>query len=249
MIHPVATLPLSSKHRISQIVFHPSRAYLAVQSHDKSVEIFRIRTEEEVRKKQARRKKRAKEKEQTKSKGEGPNNNGVDEDEDAEQQVSIPDLFTPYLVVRTSGKIRSFDFAEESSSAAAKGITQIFLALANNSLEVYNIPQPTKSKEEVPEATRILSLDIPGHRADVRTLCLSSDDVLLASAANGNYFSFIIAVYSTHTERKLRFIKDLEYEDNVVYSYNGVWVRHLQYIPSRRPADRGGDQERRDSHI
>ena len=62
MIHPITTLPLSSKHRVSQITFHPSRPYLAVQSHDRSVEIFRVRTEEEVRKKQARRKRRAKEK-------------------------------------------------------------------------------------------------------------------------------------------------------------------------------------------
>ena len=50
MIHPVTTLSLSSKHRVSQITFHPSQPYVSVQSHDRSVEIFRIRTEEEVRK-------------------------------------------------------------------------------------------------------------------------------------------------------------------------------------------------------
>ena len=62
MIFLITTLPLSSKHRVSQITFHHSKPFLAVQSHDRSVEIFRIRTEEEVRKKQARRRKRAKEK-------------------------------------------------------------------------------------------------------------------------------------------------------------------------------------------
>lgn len=197
MIHPVTTLPLSSKHRVSQITFHPSRAYLAVQSHDRSVEIFRIRTEEEVRKKQARRKKRAKEKkEQAKSKGKAVEKDDVDDAGDVgSDEVTIPDLFTPYLVVRASGKVRSFDFAdEESASAIAKGTTQIFLALANNALEVYNIPQPAKSKEDVPEATRMLSLDLPGHRADVRTLCLSSDDVLLASAANGRISRKVFSV-------------------------------------------------------
>lgn len=181
MIHPITTLPLSSKHRVSQIMFHPSRPYLAVQSHDKSVEIFRIRTEEEVRKKQARRLKRAKEKEQTKSKIKA--NNVKDNETPSTEDIEIPDLFTPYLVIRASGKIRSFDFAGEELNT--KGNTSIFAALATNALEVYSFPSPTKAKDVQPEAIRSLSVELPGHRTDVRTLCLSSDDMLLASASNG----------------------------------------------------------------
>lgn len=59
------------------------------------------------------------------------------------------------------------------------------MALASNSLEVFNIPQPVKSQDAPAEATRVYSLDLAGHRTDVRTLCLSSDDELLASASNG----------------------------------------------------------------
>lgn len=186
MIHPVTTLPLSSKHRVSQIAFHPSRPYLAVQSHDRSVEIFRIRTEEEVRKKQARRKKRAKEKkQQAKAQGKAKDDDNVADEEadEGDEEIALPDLFTPYLVVRASGKVRSFDFADEDNKNNAN--TQVFVALATNALEVYNIPPPTKSKDSPPEATRALAVDLPGHRSDVRTLCLSSDDVLLASASNG----------------------------------------------------------------
>lgn len=109
MIHPVNTLPLSSTHRVSQITFHPSLPYLAVQSHDRSVEIFRIRSEEEVRKKQTRRKKRAKEKSKDKKEETVMDVEGDDE-------IKLVDLFTPYLVVRAGGKIRSFDFAAENSS-------------------------------------------------------------------------------------------------------------------------------------
>lgn len=58
------------------------------------------------------------------------------------------------------------------------------MALANNALEVYNVPPPSKSKED-PEPSRMYTLDLPGHRTDVRTLCLSSDDQILASASNG----------------------------------------------------------------
>lgn len=57
-------------------------------------------------------------------------------------------------------------------------------ALASNALEVYTIPPPTKSKEQ-PEATRAFSLDLQGHRTDIRAVALSSDDQLIASASNG----------------------------------------------------------------
>ncbi|OBZ76824.1 putative WD repeat-containing protein C3D6.12 [Grifola frondosa] len=187
LIHPVATLPFSSAHRVSQITFHPFKPYLAVQSHDRSVEIFRIRSEEEIKKKQARRKKRAKEKkEQAKGKGKDKHENADEpmEVDQEDKEVQLVDLFTPYVVVRASGKVRSFDFEDEAANA--KGNAQLFVALANNALEVYNIPPPTKSKDGSPEPTRVYSVDLPGHRTDVRTLCLSSDDMLLASASHGS---------------------------------------------------------------
>lgn len=60
-------------------------------------------------------------------------------------------------------------------------------ALASNAIEVYNIPRPAKSKD-IPEVVRCFSVDLPGHRTDVRTLSLSSDDEILASASNGITF-------------------------------------------------------------
>jgi U3 small nucleolar RNA-associated protein 12 len=120
MIHPISTLPLSSRHRVSQISFHPTQPYLAVQSHDRSVEIFRVRSEEEIKKKQVRRKKRAKEKrdkERMQGKGKGVQNMEVDGKEEVDDgKIDLVDLFTPYLVVRASGKVRSFDFATEESN-------------------------------------------------------------------------------------------------------------------------------------
>ena len=200
MIQSAATLPLSSRHRVSQILFHASQPYVAVQSHDRSVEVFRIRTEDEARKKQARRRKRAKEKEgKSKSKEKEPVDK-ADEEETGAGEIGLLDLFTPYLVVRASGKVRSFDFTTKEVNGHKTGVQvsfprtvqdsithdlQMLLALASNALEVYDIPPPQKSKDLAPEANRSYSLDIPGHRTDVRTLCLSSDDRLLASASNG----------------------------------------------------------------
>ncbi|KAI0036042.1 WD-repeat-containing protein [Vararia minispora EC-137] len=172
-ILPAATLPLSTQHRVHQIAHHPSLSYLAIQSQDRSVEVFRIRTEEEIRKKQVRRRKRAKEKgKEVEEEGGG-----------GEGKVELVDRFMPYVIVRATGKIRSFCFPEER--VEAKGGAPICLALSNNAVEVYTIPPPIKSKE-TPEATRLYALDLPGHRTDVRTLCLNSDDSLLASASNGS---------------------------------------------------------------
>jgi U3 small nucleolar RNA-associated protein 12 len=126
MIHPVTSLPLSSRHRVSQILFHPSQPYLAVQSHDRSIEVFRIRTEEEIRKKQARRKKRAKEKGKSKKKGKDVDDaveDAVEDAMDVDQEINVIDLFTPYLVVRASAKVRSFDFG--SKEAVSKPGVQV----------------------------------------------------------------------------------------------------------------------------
>ena len=136
MIHFVSTLPLSTRHRISQISFHPSRALLAVQSHDRSIDVFRIRTEEEIRKKQARRRRR--EREKAKSKGDvkaegGEEKGGEEKDNNMDvdgQQIGLAELFTPYLVIRASGKIRSFSFSAEDSDP--KGGTHVRETIKNN---------------------------------------------------------------------------------------------------------------------
>lgn len=115
MIYPISTLPLAARHRVSQITFHPLLPYLAVQSHDRSVEVFRIRNEEEVRKKQLRRKKREKEKQQiSQDKIGGKKAEAEPQPETVggeEEDINLIDLFTPYIVLRASGKIKSFDFS------------------------------------------------------------------------------------------------------------------------------------------
>ena len=121
VVHPVTTIPLSSKHRVSQLAFHRRLQYIAVQSHDRSVEVFRIRTEEEIRKKQARRRKRAREKKKEKG---GKEPDTEDEENEEGREIDLVELFTPYLIVRSSGKIRSFDFGGETITDA-KGNTQV----------------------------------------------------------------------------------------------------------------------------
>lgn len=107
---------------------------------------------------------------------------------------------------------------------------QIFLALASNALEVHNIPPPTRSRENLPEATKLYSLDLPGHRTDIRTLSLSSDDMLLASASNGNVSAF---PGSAPLDKYCRFAEGLEHQNHDMHSHAGLRACNLQYIPSQ----------------
>ncbi|KAI6047282.1 WD-repeat-containing protein [Pisolithus marmoratus] len=187
IIHFTASFPLALHHRVSHILFHPSQPYFAVQSHDRSVEVFRIRTEEEIRKKELRRRKREKRKEEKEKAGptETETKTTSDKGDPKPDEVALPDLFAPLLVLRASGKLRSFDFGTKDAGKG-KSSVQIFVALASNALEVYDIPTPIASKDETLEATRAYVLDLPGHRSNVRTLCLSSDDQTLLSGSNGS---------------------------------------------------------------
>jgi len=97
---------------------------------------------------------------------------------------------------------------------------------------VYDIPKYTKSKENPPESARLYSLDLPGHRTDVRTLSLSSDDTLLASASNGTLSQLTVGDLTTML---FRFTQDMEYAHYVLHPHVGMRPLCMQCISSRRP--------------
>lgn len=184
-------LSLVGGKRVTQIHFtsapgsHDS-SFIGVAASDKSVELFRIRTQDDIRKKMARRRRRAKEKAE-KKKAISRKEQEVESDN---IEPTWADRLEAYSIVRPGkGKIRSFAFAElpsQSFTIASRGSIPILLAMGNNSLEVYHLPLPKKNKEEREavgkEATLVSCLDLAGHRSEVRAIALSSDDSLLASA-------------------------------------------------------------------
>ncbi|BGP26588.1 beta transducin [Rhodotorula toruloides] len=199
-ISPIAALSLPNPnhtHNITQITLHPTLHVLAVHSGERAIDVFRLRTEEELRKKLARRRKREREKKEKeqgragKGKGKGKAVEGVDDAEDEDGLEVAPDgtvewrdRLAVWSTIRTSGKIKNFSFAPETLKT--KGEVQILASLANNSLEVYNLPPPASSKAPAVEPIKMYTLDLPGHRSDVRCLAVSSDDQLIASASHGS---------------------------------------------------------------
>ncbi|OAA67614.1 WD domain-containing protein [Cordyceps fumosorosea ARSEF 2679] len=178
------TLHRRNKDRAVEVEFHPKKDYFAVHGSDKAVEIWRIRSEIEVKKGLARKRQRRR----AKQKDSKQDEQEAEEDDAAVDAASadISDVFVQYVMIRTGGKLRSAAWAVPSGQKDL----HLLVGTTNNQLEYFKVQSKEKSekksKQDIPDYTRALSVDLPGHRADVRTLSLSSDDKMLATAANGS---------------------------------------------------------------
>ncbi|KAK4565422.1 beta transducin [Recurvomyces mirabilis] len=174
------------RDRALSIIFHPKQDYIAVHGSDKAVEIWRLRAQDEVHRHMQRKRRRRREK--AAAAGEAP----LPGSEDADSAPDVDELFVSYVIVRTGG------------SRTSKAL-QLLVSTTNNQIELYNIAtyraQQKTATREAPEYSRNLAVDIPGHRTDIRTLALSSDDRMLASASAGQ-----LKVWNLKTQSCLRTI-------------------------------------------
>ncbi|KXS14190.1 WD40 repeat-like protein [Gonapodya prolifera JEL478] len=170
-----------SKDRCISLLSHRTLPYLGIQSADKSIELYRIRSLDEVEKTRARKKRRVREKEKKKGKKSSAPVDGDDamdvDDAGANAPIRADEMFTLATVVRANAKVRSFDFEPNPSGSSP---VKILVHLSNNVLEWYNVIP--SAKEEPFEL--VSAIDHSGHRADVRSLALSSDDTVVLSGSN-----------------------------------------------------------------
>ena len=197
-LHERGTIYRQGKDRTIGLAFHPHGGYIAAHGSEKAIEFWRIRSENEVRKTLARKRRRRREKEVVRN---GQSNEVIVDNEKVDDisSADITEVIIPHVIVRTGGKVRSFDWAGRTAS---KKILQILVATTNNQLEKYKIFTKLKEKkksEEPPEYDRTFSVDIPGHRADVRSVALSSDDRMVISASNG-----ALKVWNVRTQTCIR---------------------------------------------
>ena len=182
------------KDRTLGVVFHPKQDYVAVHGSEKAVELWRIRPADEVHRHMQRKRRRRREK--AAAAGEAL----LPEVDDAISAPGVDDIFVPYVIVRTGGKVRSASWANPGSRTSKA--LQLLVSTTNNQVELYSItahrPQQNATREEV-EYNRNLAVETPGHRTDVRTLSLSSDDRMLASASAGQ-----LKIWNIRTQSCLR---------------------------------------------
>ncbi|KAL8723863.1 MAG: hypothetical protein Q9181_007127, partial [Wetmoreana brouardii] len=189
-----------AKDRTIGIKFHLQGKYVAAHGSEKSIELWRIRSEIEVQKTLARKRKRRKEKLSAakNATADGDMVNGDDMTENL-AAADITDVIVPYVIVRTGGKVKSVDWGRGRTSKAL----QLLSANTNNELELYSIPTKHTEKKtksgEPPDYNRAFAVDIPGHRTDVRSVALSFDDRMLASSSNGT-----LKIWNVRTQSCIR---------------------------------------------
>lgn len=169
-----------SRDRTTGISFHPSGTFLAAHGNERLVEVWRVRSEGEVQKKLARKRKRRREKH-------AGAENGTSEDATAIDvgMTDMDDLLSRHFHIRPTGRVRSICWANPSSRKSL----QILIGESNNQVELWSglakFPPKTEAKDSADEPHVVCAVDIPGHRADIRALALSSDGRMLASAGHG----------------------------------------------------------------
>jgi U3 small nucleolar RNA-associated protein 12 len=198
VLHERGTLYRQGRDKPLAVVSHPKRDIIAIHGSEKAVELLRIRSENEVRKMLSRKRKRRKEKAEATTDADS----GVDVADDAEDttdisSAAISDIIVPYVIVRTGGKVRSIDWTGTKSGKSFS----LLIATSNNQLEVFEVLSNDKKQKgtEIPDYNRTLSVDMPGHRSDIRCVALSSDDRMLATASNGS-----LKIWNAKTQSCLR---------------------------------------------
>lgn len=173
-IHERGLFEKTSKARCNDIQFKTIKDInlFYLQNADRSIEIFRIRSDEEIKKAITKRTKRLLEK-------------GYDEDEIlksiSESEISM--LITPFTTLRVMSKIRSCTWISNSNKKL-----DLLISLTNNTIECHNIPIPDQIKKTQPNDIHSIknhSIDLLGHKTDIRAMDISSDNKLLATASNG----------------------------------------------------------------
>ena len=193
-----------------------AQVLLTCQSAGKVVEVYRVRGEAEARRKLKRRLKRRREKQQQQQqqqqRGSGGGKGGGEGAEGAEdeggrpaavggaaegEQLAASDELELVAALRSKHKVRSFAYVPAAApggrAVRQRGAMQLVLALANNSLEVWEVGPGAAAEARASgegegaggsssyKAEKVQTVDGGGHRSDVRAVALSSDDSMCLS--------------------------------------------------------------------
>jgi U3 small nucleolar RNA-associated protein 12 len=166
-----------SKERSTTLKVHESGNLFGVQGADRMIEFFKILSKDEIKKKLARKKRRQKEK----LKKDGKSTDTADLSL-LEEVQTVADEINAGSIIRCSAKIRSFVFSNSAVKSSKE--FSVVASLTNNSVESHQF-DPHVVEEGV---KMISSVQLHGHRSDVRAVALSSDDDMLVSGSNGTLF-------------------------------------------------------------
>ncbi|KAI9086232.1 hypothetical protein K1719_031686 [Acacia pycnantha] len=208
-----------NKDRVATVRFNKSGNLLACQVAGKTVEIYHVLDDPEANRKAKRRlhrkeKKHGKKSLQVTEIKDSQNENAAGDNPVTTDQpneiinhtVTTPDVFKLLHTIRASKKICSISF---SPITPKNSLATLALSLNNNLLEFYSIDNDA--------ATKSLAIELQGHRSDVRSLTLSSDNSLLMSTSHN-----AVKIWNPSTSSCLRTIDS-------AYGLCGIILPHTNY--------------------
>ncbi|XP_006651048.2 WD repeat-containing protein 3 [Oryza brachyantha] len=177
MLKLFGEIPRQSKERVATIRFNKNGNLVACQVAGKIVDVYRVLDETEALRKAKRRMHRKKEKALAKSAVAEENGTVIDPLSAQDWQNPTPvvtDVFKLLHVLRSNKKICSVAFSPNNPPKGC--FATLSLSLNNNMLETYSVDNENVSK--------MYSIEMHGHRSDIRSLALNSDDSLLMSTSH-----------------------------------------------------------------
>lgn len=97
----------------------------------------------------------------------------------------VADELTRNQIIVASAKVKHFDFAPSTSSTVLSANApqlQLLTTLNTNKLEFYNITTTVDANHPEVKYEKWTSLELPGHRSEIRDVTLASDDTMLLTA-------------------------------------------------------------------
>jgi U3 small nucleolar RNA-associated protein 12 len=191
----------TSNEKVVALQFHPSGKYFGyIRSNAKTIDVYVVRSEAETLQKKKRRMRRKREKENKiknnsevktgKKRGllddEEVEEDGIQQDEDTSEiikdldEIQASDEFEYVATIRASHKIKAFRFTPYLEK---KGGIRVVCALGTNALEVYSVAKETSGDNDIFKSTIVSSMDMYGHPTGIRSIALSSDDVLACTVS------------------------------------------------------------------
>lgn len=164
----MGTVARHSSERVAHMSFSPDQTLLFVQAADKVLDIYRVRSDAELKKIVARRAKRVREKKTKKQEEPTSDEKAI--------ELKPEDYYFHVHTLRTKAVIKSYIAIPEKAQDTYKMV----VSLADNSVEVWGV---VLAEKEGTSSSRS-SFDIHGHRSALRAVCLSSDDALIASSSS-----------------------------------------------------------------
>ena len=214
----LGSIPRQSSKRVVSVTVASDGRVMAVQSADRMIEVWAVRSRQQIDKRRKSRRKRQ-QREASKKEEERAVEVGDSERKEAEDdasQVRADDLFSALPPLLADVKVVSISLSVSSHKRGATNVSashRLLLSLADNSLAFYNLhlaaavasssstssATPTPSLASSDLYTFLSSVELPGHRSPIRTLALSSDHSLLLSGSSTQ-----LKLHSLHSQQCVR---------------------------------------------